>query len=254
MELVLTGIFIGFFIAISGMGGGALTTPILLLFFNVPISIAVGTSLAFSFITKVFASFLYIKKGFYCKKLVSFLLVGSIPGVITGSYALHIITDKYPLFAKLFIPIIIALLIFISSFYSIYKIIKNENYSKFDLSEKKYLIPIIGFFVGFDVGFTSIGAGVITGAILLAFCSLPASRIVGTDILHGLFLSLIGSSVHFYLGHTEFSLLLPLTIGGVIGVFTGAFVLPYLPNKQLKLGLNLGILILTVFFLKKFVN
>ncbi|RUM50086.1 MAG: sulfite exporter TauE/SafE family protein [Hydrogenothermus sp.] len=251
METIIIGFFLGLSIGLTGIGGGMLTTPFLILFMGVPVPIAVGTSLLFSAITKVFAAVIYLLRGLICTKLIFLLLVGSIPGSILGSYLLHYFYDKYPYISNKLIPIIIFIMILLSSLFSLFRLFsKSRHLTDIDIRSKSYLIPLIGFVVGFDIGFTSVGAGIIVASLLLAFCSLSPSKIVGTDIVHGLILTIFASGLHLTLDGVNTSILLDLIKGGILGVILGSIIAPYLPQKPFRLSLNIIVLVLAVLLLR----
>jgi hypothetical protein len=252
MELILTGIVLGLIIGLTGIGGGMLTTPVLTIFMGVPINTAVGTSLLFSAVTKIFASGIYIKRGLVCKKLTLLLASGSIPGAFLGSYAFHCFLDKYPAVAHKVIPAFIVFMILASCIFSYYRMFsKSERIANFDIRNKPLLIPIIGLVVGFDIGFTSVGAGVIVASILLALCPMNPSRIIGTDIVHGFILSIFAGGLHYSFGGVDTDILFKLLQGGIFGVILGSLISPYLPQKPFRFALNSAVLIFAIMFIKK---
>ncbi|WP_457639177.1 sulfite exporter TauE/SafE family protein [Persephonella sp.] len=252
MELALTGLILGLIIGATGMGGGMLTTPALTLLMGVPVATAVGTSLLFSAVTKIFASAVYIKRGLVCVRLTTLLALGSIPGAFVGSSAFHYMFKYYPDIASRVIPSVILAMIVASCCFSYYRMFtKNEKIINFDIRNKPAVIPVIGFVVGFDIGFTSVGAGVIVASILLALCPISPSRIIGTDIVHGFILSVFAGGVHFSLGGVDTGILLGLLQGGIIGVLIGAYLSPYLPQKPFRFALNSVVLVFAVLFAYK---
>ncbi|WP_457624078.1 sulfite exporter TauE/SafE family protein [Persephonella sp.] len=252
MELIFTGLILGMVIGVTGIGGGMLTTPALTLLMGVPISTAVGTSLLFSAITKVFASAIYVYRGLVCVRLATLLAMGSIPGAFAGSFSFHFLFDKFPGVASKVVPAFILFMIVASCCFSYYRMFtKNEKIRNFDIRSRPLLIPLIGFVVGFDIGFTSIGAGVIVASILLALCPMNPSRIIGTDIVHGFILSIFAGGIHFSLGGVDSSILLGLIQGGIVGVILGALVAPYLPQKPFRFALNSVILVIAFMFAGK---
>ncbi|WP_456401008.1 sulfite exporter TauE/SafE family protein [Persephonella sp.] len=252
MELILIGAVLGLIIGLTGIGGGMLTTPVLTIFMGVPINTAVGTSLLFSAITKVFASGIYIKRGLVCTKLTLLLASGSIPGAFLGSYAFHYFFEKYPVVASKVVPAFIVVMILVSCAFSYYRMFtKSEVIQNFDIRSRPYLIPIIGLVVGFDIGFTSVGAGVIVASILLALCPMNPSRIIGTDIVHGFLLSIFAGGLHYSFGGVDTDILFKLLQGGIFGVILGSLISPYLPQKPFRFALNSAVLVFALLFIKK---
>jgi len=252
MELLVAGLILGTVIGVTGIGGGMLTTPALTLLMGVPITTAVGTSLLFSAITKIIASGVYIHRGLVCVRLATLLALGSIPGSLFGSFFFHYIFDIAPGFASKVVPSFILFMIVVSCCFSYYRMFtKNERVINFDIRNKPLLIPVIGFVVGFDIGFTSVGAGVIVASLLLALCPMNPARIIGTDIVHGFVLSLFAGGIHFSMGGVDTGILLGLLQGGLIGVLLGALVAPYLPQKPFRFVLNSVVLVFALMFAAK---
>lgn len=251
MEILIIGAILGFVIGITGLGGGMLTTPTLVLFFNVPITTAIGTSLLFAGITKIAAASVYVYRRSICTKLISFLAFGSVPGTILGSYSLHLLNEKYPILVNKLLPILVVLLIFISVIFSFYKSYIKKDLIDIDIRNRPYLISLLGFIIGFEIGLTSIGSGVLVTAILMAVCPLVPSKIVGSDIVHGLILSLVAGSVHYSLGNVDEVIATKLILSGVIGAFVGAFVSPKVSQDKLKIALYFFIIFLSFGFLLK---
>lgn len=149
-------------------------------------------------------------------------------------------------------PVLIFFMIFISVSFSIYKTFsKNDFLIDIDIRNKPYLISLLGFIVGFEIGLTSIGSGVLITAILMAVCPLNTSKIIGTDIVHGLILSIVAGSIHYSVGYINTYLVTYLISGGIVGALLGAFLSPRIPQDKLKIILNISTLILGFLFLIK---
>ncbi|MBK3332693.1 sulfite exporter TauE/SafE family protein [Persephonella atlantica] len=249
MELLVLGLTLGLVIGITGIGGGMLTTPALTLLMGVPIASAVGTSLLFSAITKIFASAIYIYRGLVCVRLSTLLALGSIPGSLFGSFSFHYFFKINAELASKVVSVFVLVMIVSSCCFSYYRMFtKNEKIVNFDIRSKPLWIPVIGFIVGFDIGFTSIGAGVIVASILLALCPMNPSRIIGTDIVHGFILSLFAGGIHFSMGGVDTDILIGLLYGGIFGVILGSLISPYLPQKPFRFALNSAVLVFAFMF------
>lgn len=108
--------------------------------------------------------------------------------------------------------------------------------------ERPYLLPPAAFGIGLEVGFSSAGAGALGTLLLLYATRLSPQKVVGTDLLFGLVLALVGGGVHLYFGQLDPGLLLALASGGVLGALAGALLATRLPRKPLRLALLLWLL------------
>jgi uncharacterized membrane protein YfcA len=108
--------------------------------------------------------------------------------------------------------------------------------------ERPHLLPPAAFGIGLVVGFSSAGAGALGMLLLLYATRLSPQKVVGTDLLFGLVLALVGGGVHLYFGQVEEGLLLALASGGVLGALTGALLATRLPREALRVALLLWLL------------
>lgn len=209
------GFFIAFAIGLTGVGAGTLTAPTLIMLGLDPAK-AVGSALAFSAIVKLPAGFLHALHKNVDYRVLRTMLYGALPGVFIGSYFLSKLSLAQSL--KGLILLTIGLTILLSILLNLFLLFKNM---RIDMTEHSYVLPFACFFIGLEVGFTSTGAGALGMVLLLYFTRLDTPKCVGTDIAFGLACSLIGSFSHIFLGHAEASFFLPMSIGGLLGVWLG---------------------------------
>jgi uncharacterized membrane protein YfcA len=225
MLLTLSGFIIGILIGLTGVGGGSLMTPILIMAFKIPAAIAVGTDLLYASITKSFGVLGHHKQNHIDWSIVKQLMLGSIPASFLTSYFLsHNLVNNYQMasFIELFLGIALIITSFAVFFQPliISKILKRPNISSF--KRQKYTI-VLGIILGFIVTLTSVGAGAIgVTMLLLIYPSLSIKKIIGTDIAHAVPLTLISGIGHAAIGTVSFSLLLYLILGSIPGVWLGA--------------------------------
>jgi uncharacterized protein len=240
------GFFIALFIALTGVGAGTITVPVLVLFLNVPAAIAVGIGLTFSAAVKAILAPAQIARGNVAWRTLGFMLLGGVPGVLLGSLLLrHLVTAGSE---NALNAILGAILVGTASwqiFYS-FRPMKGHRSNR----ERSPLLSWLMFPVGAEVGFSSAGAGALGSAALLSLTPLEPAQVVGTDILFGFTVSLIGSGAHWLAGTANLvhganpDLLLQLIAGGVFGAITGTLLSSKVPRRPLRFALWVWLLIL----------
>ena len=197
MEYLL-GFLIGTAVGLTGVGAGSLTAPILILFFGLTPQQSVGTALAFAAIIKLAVAPLY----FFRRQvhLRTFLLMcgGGIPGVIAGYFAIQAFSARqYQTGILLTLGLTIASL----ATYSLYRATR-QSHAQTQTDHSGWL-PLISAGIGAEVGFSSAGAGALGSVVLLNLTRLTPAEVVGTDMLFGLVVSLVGGGFHLCQGFPE---------------------------------------------------
>jgi uncharacterized membrane protein YfcA len=239
------GFIIAVFIALTGVGAGTITTPLLILFLAVPAPIAVATGLMFSAAVKLVLVPAQIARRQVSWRVLSLMLMGGLPGVLLGSLALrHLDTHGPQLLLN-------GLLGGILVFTALWQIAFSFRPARADVpsTDRSRLLPLLMFPVGAEVGFSSAGAGALGTAALLSLTSLPPAQVVGTDILFGFLVSLIGSGAHGFFRGTSSSLLQHLILGGLAGVVFGTVAARWIPKRPLRFALWIWLLIVGSQFL-----
>ncbi len=230
METIL-GFCIAMIVGLTGAGGGPLTVPLLVLVLGRSASESVGTSLAFVFVTKVFASPLYIFRKSVDWRILGLMLAGGFPGVLLGSWILLHLSKKQ--IEPILLPLVgatIAGLAFLRLFRT--KQAQRPNV------ERRWLIPLATLPIGAEVGFSSAGAGALGGLLLMYKTVLPTATIVGTDLLFGMALSFIGSGIHVIFGHVDQALVLKMLMGGIPGAIIGSWLGTKVPAQTLQVAMS----------------
>lgn len=243
MEVVL-GFLIAVVIAITGVGAGTITAPLLLLFLHVPVSVCVGTALAYSTLVKLIVVPVQIWRKQVNYKIVGVMLLGGIPGVVLGSLLFRRVAlqgGQALLYAAL------GFIIVISSALHIYRHF-HPPVNRAEIKDRPSWVAALMLPIGAEVGFSSSGAGALGTILLLGLTSLSTTQVVGTDLAAGFALSLVGSGVHILGGNYDAALLLKLISGGVIGAIVGSTLAPRLPNRKLRLALSLWLLAIGIQF------
>lgn len=237
-EISLLGLLVGLLVGLTGVGGAALLTPLLVLI-GVNPSIAVGTDLFYNSITKLFGTVQHWRQRTVNKKLVRYLAYGSIPGAITAVVLMKVFESTIH-GSETFMKHALGIVLIIASLATLLKpLLKSKEKTSLPAGEevvegKKGLTITVGFILGFLVGLTSIGSGSLFALAMLYLFRLKASEIVGTDIAHAFLLVTVAGILHASFGNVDFALAGRLLIGSVPGVLLGSVLSAKLPPTPLR--------------------
>jgi uncharacterized membrane protein YfcA len=235
----LLGFLIACAVGLTGVGAGSVTAPVLILFFHMKPAIAVGTALTFSSAIKFAVLPLYLKRKQVDFRILKFLCLGGIPGVLIGVRILsQMDTKKHE--GGIFL--VLGTTIFIVSMGSLYRTIRNRMAAAH--SDHAFWLPPIAAIIGGEVGFSSAGAGALGALVLLNLTTLTAAQVVGTDMVFGFTVSTIGGGLHLIAGQYDKVIMIKLIVGGVAGAFTGALLSSVIPPRPLRLVLSIWLAIL----------
>lgn len=245
MELIhiIAGGLVGFIVGLTGVGGGSLLTPILVLGFGVTPSIAVGTDLLYAAITKASGVIFHHRNKTIDWKVAGLLGSGSIPSSILTIVYLEQIRDQginydsFMMETLSFMLILTAVIIIMKN-----KLLawahrgKTKNPAISIVQRYRPHITICsGIILGFLVTISSVGAGAIGTAILfLLYPSKKPISVVGTDLAHAIPLTAIAGSGHLHFGTVDLNLLTGLLIGGVPAIYIGSYIGKKLPDHLLR--------------------
>jgi uncharacterized membrane protein YfcA len=241
----LIGFIIAVIIALTGVGAGTITAPILILALHISPGAAVGTALGYGTIVKFIIAPVQIVRRQVNYRVFGYMLLGGGPGVLLGSLLFrHIQLNTMILYWVLGTIIVFSSIMQLTG-----PFLRKRAEEK--RKDRLPLLALIMFPIGAEVGLSSSGAGALGTLCLLSLTSLAAKDVVGTDVLFGLVVAAIGSGIHFAFGAYDSMLLMKLIGGGVVGAVVGSAVAPYLPNKQLRFGLSCWLLFIGADFCYK---
>jgi len=216
---------VGFLVGLTGVGGGSLMTPILLIFFNVKAAVAVGTDLLYASITKSVGIFAHGKLGNIEWSIVKLLSIGSIPASIATIFFLKTIDiDSSTAISAIKFWLGVALIVTSAA-------VLFRNQLKQLSSKGHWISPghipfatvVLGLVLGGLVTLTSVGAGALgVTALIMLYPKQKITTIVGTDIAHAVPLTLIAGLGHASLGTIDYPLLGMLLIGSIPGIYLGS--------------------------------
>jgi uncharacterized protein len=239
------GFIIAVFIALTGVGAGTITTPLLILFLHVPTSIAVSTGLMFSAAVKLVLVPSQIARKQVSWRVLGFMLLGGLPGVLTGSLVLKHLDTAGP--KQLLNGLLGGVLVLTAIWQIVFSFRKME--ADETRRDRSRWMPLLMFPVGAEVGFSSAGAGALGTAALLSLTPLSPAQVVGTDILFGFLVSLIGSGAHGFSNSDHTGLLMHLILGGFFGVIAGTLMSKQIPRRPLRFALWVWLLIIGAQFI-----
>ncbi|XRO76112.1 sulfite exporter TauE/SafE family protein [Methanocaldococcus sp. 10A] len=239
---VILGFIVGAIVGLTGIGGGVLMAPSLI-FLGVEPLVAIGTDLIYASITKSLGSYFHNKKGNVNSKIALMLFFGSIPSMILGYFILEFFNrDIINRYLTLFLGVV---LVFTSLMNLKKDILKDVKCSS------TYILILFGFLTGLVVQFTSVGSGVLATFALMHFTSLSPREVIGTSLVYGLLICLLGALMHAELGNVNYNLALYLTIGTIPGVYVGVSLNSKIKQKNLRKIMTTVILFMGLILLIK---
>lgn len=243
MDYVI-GFVIAVVIALTGVGAGVITAPMLILFLGIPVEIAVSTALAYSAIVKLIVVPVQVFRRQIDYKVLGWMLLGGLPGVIIGSVAFKHVAAHGP---RAVLYFVLGAIILFTSGWHLYRHFKPAGIDR-PVKDRSRLLGLIMLPIGAEVGFSSSGAGALGTVALLSMTDLAAAKVVGTDLAFGLAIALVGTGVHMINGHYAGPLLLKMAIGGVVGGIVGSGAAPKIPNRNLRFALSLWLTVIGLQF------
>jgi uncharacterized membrane protein YfcA len=235
---ILSGFCVGALVGMTGVGGGSLMTPILILLFGIHPATAVGTDLLYAAATKTGGTMVHGAFRTIEWRIVGRLAAGSIPATILAMWALSRLDANgdasralinYVLGAALLLTAVV--LIFRRQILTAYA----AHIGELDAVKTKFLTVAFGAVLGVLVSISSVGAGAIgVTALLLLYPHIPTRQIVGSDIAHAVPLTLAGGIGHWMMGSLDGYILCSLLLGSLPGVFLGGYVSVRMPDAALQ--------------------
>lgn len=238
---VLSGLVVGILVGLTGVGGGSLMTPLLILVFRIHPATAVGTDLLYAAATKAAGASVHGLAKSIDWRIVGLLALGSLPATVIVIVSLaHFGATSRAVSKLISVTLAVALLISATLLFLKQRILSAATHRSpdFGLRTSAVLTVVTGFMVGTLVALSSVGAGAL-GAVALAFLypRLPTLKIVGTDVAHAVPLALLAGLGHWWLGSINFGLLFSLLLGSIPGVIVGSVTARFAPEVALRSAL-----------------
>jgi len=237
---IIAGFVVGFLVGLTGVGGGSLMTPILMIFFHIKPALAVGTDLFYASITKSVGILAHGKLGNIDWRIVKLLAAGSVPASFATILFLRTIdVDSTEAIATIKFSLGIALIV--TSVAVLLRTKLMSLLSKETLIPEKYVASstvVLGIVLGGLVTLTSVGAGALgVTALIVLYPHKKITTIVGTDIAHAVPLTLVAGLGHASIGTVDYSLLGTLLIGSIPGIYIGSHLSAKVAEHWIRIAL-----------------
>lgn len=234
--VALAGLLVGFTVGLTGMGGGALLTPIMILFFRVSPLAAVSSDLVVSLAMKPVGGGVHLRRGKVNRQLVGWLALGSVPAAFAGVLLLGLILGDHP--GARLKPLLGAVLLVAAAAMVVKGYLQRGRQASglaLPLVVRPLLTVVIGAVGGLVVGLTSVGSGsLVIVMLMVAYPALPASQLVGTDLVQAVPLVASAALGHLLFGDVRLALTLSLLLGALPGVYAGARLSAGAPDRLLR--------------------
>ncbi|MEO3340124.1 sulfite exporter TauE/SafE family protein [Acinetobacter baumannii] len=261
-EFILAGMLVGFCVGITGVGGGSLMTPILIGLFRIEPHIAIGTDLLYAAISKFCGSMVHAKKLNIVWPIVLWLAVGSIPASFGTAWVLEHYLSQSTHY-KAVLTIVLGFMLTLTGVSIIFRTRIEKFFNKFRNKEntqteneqlavqnKRTYIVIMGIILGVFVTLSSVGAGAFgIMALVIMFPNLPMIRIIGSDVVHAVLLTLVAGLGHMSAGNVDFVLLMWLLVGSIPAIIIGTLISSRMPERLIRKILGITLFALGVNFM-----
>src|SRR4051812_16975731 len=249
LTIVLFGLGVGILVGATGMGGGSLMTPLLIIIFGIQPVVAVGTDLAYAAVTKTVGGIKHFRSGTVFPRMAFWLAVGSCPAALAGVWVLERLRhlfggddfDAFMLYSIGATLLLIGGLVLWRALVG--SVAASRERGAFRMQRRHKLAAVaLGAFVGFVLGITSAGSGTIISIGLIIGFRLTPRRVVGTDVAHAAVLLWVAALAHLVSGNIDFGLAGTILVGSLPGVWIGSALAVERPEPGLRPPLGIVLL------------
>jgi uncharacterized protein len=225
--LIAFGLGVGILVGMTGIGGGSLMTPMLILVFGVTPITAIGTDLAYAAVTKTVGGYKHWTQKTVDMRLSKWMAFGSVPAAVLGVYVLDLLEQAAGQdFDDLLLTLLAVALLLTGAATLVRAVLKSMHARERDTIEletrHKVAAVVLGVCVGFVLGITSAGSGALIAVGLILLFRLTPTRVVGTDVFHAAILLWAAGLAHIVAGNVDFGLAGNILIGSIPGVWLGS--------------------------------
>jgi uncharacterized protein len=246
--VILFGLGVGMLVGLTGIGGGSLMTPLLILVAGYSPAVAIGTDLAYGAVTKTVGGWRMWRQGQVDLRLSTWLALGSVPGSLLGVWTMERLESAYGtafepwLLGALAGALLLVAVAILARALFMPKLVAQERDTAELSGRRRALTVAIGLVLGFVLGLTSVGSGALIGLALILIFKLTPRRVVGTDVFHAAVLLWTAGLAHWAGGNVNFALMGTILLGSIPGVWIGAGLLPRVPVDGLRPALGVVLL------------
>ncbi|HEY2334651.1 MAG TPA: sulfite exporter TauE/SafE family protein [Solirubrobacterales bacterium] len=243
--IIVFGLGIGVLVGMTGMGGGSLMTPLLILIFGIQPTTAIGTDIFYSAVTKTVGGWRHFRMKTVNMELVKWLSFGSVPAAVLGvaivsALQAHIGEERLDslVYAVLGGTLLMVGIITLTRALILRNLVDERD--RFEVERRhKVAAVLIGATTGFVIGITSAGSGTVIAILLIAVYRLAPKRVVGTDVFHAAILLWAAGIAHWIGGNVDFTLAANILIGSIPGVVIGAALSDRAPQAFIRTALGI---------------
>ena len=242
--VIVFGLGVGILVGLTGIGGGSLMTPLLILAAGVQPVVAIGTDLAYGAVTKTLGGWRHWRKGTVDLGVSKWLAVGSVPGALIGVYLVDRLEARHGADFEQVLLVVVAVVLFLVALTVVFRslflrsAIERERESVDMTTTAKIRAVAIGAVLGIVLGLTSVGSGALVGLALILVFRLTPHRVVGTDVFHAALLLWAAGIAHWIGGNVDFVLMGNILIGSLPGVWLGTHLIGKVPANGLRPALG----------------
>jgi len=244
--IVFFGLSVGILIGLTGVGGGSLMTPLLLIAGGYSPVVTIGTDLAYGAITKTVGGWRHLRAGHVDWRLSWWLAAGSMPGSVLGVIAVNRLHDEYGDDFEPYLLGAVSVALMFASAATLYRalfrpglVAKERDAAVLQRRISKVGTVVIGATLGFILGLTSVGSGALVGLVLILLYKLTPRRVVGTDVFHAAVLLWTAGLTNLAFGNVDMGLMVNILVGSLPGVWIGTALLPHVPVVGLRYALGI---------------
>jgi uncharacterized membrane protein YfcA len=237
--IVLGSAIVGLLVGMTGAGGGALMTPMLILLFGVKPATAISSDLVAAVVMRPFGAGVHFRAGTVNHRLVRLMATGSVPAAIAGAYLLHLLGNSKSATHNVEVLLGAALLIGAAAMVLRFALDRRSGQARGGALHELVARPLptvaIGIVGGLVVGMTSVGSGSLMIVLLLfLYPTISAKQLVGTDLMQAVPLTAAAAVGALLFGHVKFGLTISLIIGSVPAVLIGSMLSSSVPDKFIR--------------------
>lgn len=254
--IIIFGFGVGILVGTTGIGGGSLMTPILILIFGFKPTTAIGTDLAYGAITKTVGGYRHWKQRTVDFGLSTWMAFGSVPAAVAGVYVLHLLEDALGSGFDDVLLIAVSAALLLTGLVILARLLlpngeSNERHTVPLDRRHKIAAVALGASVGFVLGITSAGSGSLIAVGLIMLFRLTPKRVVGTDVFHAAILLWSAAIAHIVAGNVDFALAGTILLGSIPGVWIGSGLTMRLPVGVMRATLAIVLLAAGLALLQK---
>jgi uncharacterized membrane protein YfcA len=242
--IIVFGLGIGVLVGMTGMGGGSLMTPLLILIFGIQPTTAIGTDIFYSAVTKTVGGWRHLRMKTVNMELVKWLALGSVPAAVLGVVIVsvlekHVGEDRLDslVYAVLGGTLLMVGIITLARALILRNLVDERD--RFEVERRHKIAAVaIGATTGFVIGITSAGSGTVIAILLISVYRLTPRKVVGTDVFHAAILLWAAGIAHWVGGNVDFTLAGNILLGSIPGVIVGSHFAARAPTGFLRTALG----------------